>query len=235
MSKFIKLNAIISTTMLIGSFQVFANETDLENEAIQNQPIVTQVKSSNAEQFDNKIKQLLKEKLAVVEGFSADFIQDVIDTDGNVLQSATGTLAVKRPNLIHWETKAPDETLVISDGETLWFYNPFVEQVSAYNITNAVTNTPILLLTGLNDSAWEKYNVKQTDSDNFSIFSLDQSAQVKRLDLTFAKQDLVKFTVEDATGQLSHFSLSNIISEPVPQTSLFNFSMPNDVDFDDQR
>lgn len=186
-------------------------------------------------QEDSEAKQRLKEKLGLVEGFSAQFKQDVIDTDGNVLQSSTGTLAVKRPNLIHWETQAPDETLVISDGETLWFYNPFVEQVSAYTITNAVSNTPILLLSGLDESAWQEYRVEQQDSDHFSILSLNEDAQVKKLDLIFAQKDLKKFTVTDATGQLSHFNLTNIVSAPSPLDSLFTFTLPADVDFDDQR
>ncbi|KGJ98705.1 outer membrane lipoprotein chaperone LolA [Thalassotalea sp. ND16A] len=177
----------------------------------------------------------LKAKLNAVQGFSADFNQDVIDADGNVIQTATGTLAVKRPNLLNWETKAPDETLVVSDGETLWFYNPFVEQVSAFNIGNAVTNTPILLLTGLNDKAWQDYKVAQISKDEFRIESLSEDAQVKNLHLLFNNNDLVKFTVEDATGQLSHFNLSNVINTPLPAAALFEFTLPEGVDFDDQR
>jgi outer membrane lipoprotein carrier protein len=178
---------------------------------------------------------LLKAKLNAVQGFSADFNQQVIDTDGNIIQTATGTLAVKRPNLLNWETKAPDETLVVSDGKTLWFYNPFVEQVSAFNISNAVTNTPILLLTGLADEAWQDYQVTQTSDNEFSIESLNEDAQVKNLHLLFNKNDLIKFTVEDATGQLSHFHLSNVINTPLPAAALFQFTLPEGVDFDDQR
>ncbi|OUS28727.1 outer membrane lipoprotein carrier protein LolA [Thalassotalea sp. 42_200_T64] len=178
---------------------------------------------------------VLKAKLNAVQGFSADFSQDVIDADGNIIQTATGTLAVKRPNLLHWETKAPDETLVVSDGKTLWFYNPFVEQVSAFNISNAVTNTPILLLTGLNDEAWQDYKVAQISDNEFRIESLNEDAQVKNLHLLFNKNDLVKFTVEDATGQLSHFHLSNVINTPLPDAALFEFTLPEGVDFDDQR
>ncbi|WOH38353.1 outer membrane lipoprotein chaperone LolA [Thalassotalea fonticola] len=188
---------------------------------------------ANAVETDPKV--VLKDKLNTVKGFSSSFTQDVIDTDGNVLQNSSGTLAVKRPNLIYWETRAPDETLVVSDGNTLWFYNPFVEQVSAFNISNAVTNTPILLLSGLNDEAWQDYGVARINENEFRITSLNEDAQVKSLHLVFSDNDLIKFTVSDATGQLSHFNLTNLVSNPLPEDSMFIFTLPEGVDFDDQR
>ncbi|WP_082897155.1 outer membrane lipoprotein chaperone LolA [Thalassotalea crassostreae] len=190
---------------------------------------------TNVLQQDAAIKSELQLKLTAVKGFSSSFEQQVIDADGNHIQTATGKLAVKRPNLIYWETLAPDETLVVSDGKTLWFYNPFVEQVSAFNAENAVTNTPILLLSGLADEQWAQYQVKKSNPDEFTIVSLDQDAQVKKLHLKFVQQDLVQFTVEDVTGQLSHFNLENIESNTLPSDDLFKFDLPEGVDFDDQR
>ena len=180
-------------------------------------------------------QQALQLKLSSVEGFNADFTQRVIDADGNELQQSNGKLAVKRPNLIHWQTVAPDETLVVSDGETLWFYNPFVEQVSAFTVDTAVTNTPILLLSGLNENAWKDYAVKQINEHEFDIQSLNDNAQVKGLHLLFSDNTLIKFTVVDATGQISHFDLTNVVSKPLPDMSLFEFTLPEGVDLDDQR
>ncbi|WNC70305.1 outer membrane lipoprotein chaperone LolA [Thalassotalea nanhaiensis] len=190
---------------------------------------------ANATEIEIDQKAMLKDKLNTVQGFSSSFTQNVVDADGNVLQNSSGTLAVKRPNLIYWETKAPDETLVVSDGETLWFYNPFVEQVSAFNISNAVTNTPILLLSGLNDEAWQDYSVAKVTENEFRITSLNEDAQVKTLHLVFSGNDLIKFTVTDATGQLSHFNLADVVSTPLPKDSMFKFTLPEGVDFDDQR
>lgn len=51
--------------------------------------------------------------------------------DGETLVNGSGTVAVKRPNLFRWDTQKPDENLLVSDGKTVWYYNPFVEQVTA--------------------------------------------------------------------------------------------------------
>ncbi|WP_371185159.1 outer membrane lipoprotein chaperone LolA [Thalassotalea maritima] len=181
------------------------------------------------------IKHELQQKLASVAGFKAEFNQDVIDADGNLIQQSNGHLAVKRPNFLHWQTLAPDETLVISDGQTLWFYNPFVEQVSAYAINNAVANTPILLLTGLNEQAWDDYRVEKQLDDRYLIVSKDENAQVISLQLTFANGLISTFTVTDATGQLSQFRLTDMVTTPQPSPSLFMFELPEGVDLDDQR
>ena len=49
------------------------------------------------------IKSNLIQKLAKLEYFTANFNQQVLDAEGNELQNALGTLAVKKPNLVHWK------------------------------------------------------------------------------------------------------------------------------------
>ncbi|TLU66270.1 outer membrane lipoprotein chaperone LolA [Thalassotalea litorea] len=191
----------------------------------------TAVLPANAED----VKQKLIDKLEIVGGFSADFIQVVSDADGNELQQQSGILKVRRPNLIYWETVEPDETLIVSDGQTLWFYNPFVEQVSAFEVSNAVANTPILLLSDTDKALWQDYQVTSQDNSSYAITSLDENAQVKTLALTFDGDVLSAFTIEDATGQFSRFSLSNVSTKPLPALDQFNFALPEGVDFDDQR
>ena len=43
------------------------------------------------------------------------------------------------------DTKSPQETQIIADGKTLWYYDPFVQQVTAQWVKDAVNNTPFVL------------------------------------------------------------------------------------------
>ena len=90
-------------------------------------------------------------------------------------------------------------------------------------------------MSGLNDEAWQDYSVAKVTENEFRITSLNEDAQVKTLHLVFSGNDLTKFTVTDATGQLSHFNLADVVSTPLPKDSMFNFTLPEGVDFDDQR
>src|SRR5690554_5428418 len=99
-------------------------------------------------------RQVLLERLNQLTIFEADFAQQVTDAQGDVVQQLHGHLALARPNLLHWQTDAPDEMLMIADGQNLWYYNPFVEQVTIYQQDNAVAQSPLLLLLDGANEAW---------------------------------------------------------------------------------
>lgn len=200
-----------------------------------------EVKTGNVE-ISHKVsdaKSELMAKLATIKYFSANFNQQVLDADGNELQNALGTLAVNKPNLVHWNTVEPDESLIVSDGSTLWFFDPFVEQVSAYLLENAIENTPILLLTSNDPMLWKHYSVSSMNENTYLIHANDNNSQVKTLELRFKENslnnELDNFTILDATGQLSIFKLTELNQNKAPENNLFQFTIPEGVQLDDQR
>ena len=88
----------------------------------------------------------LKSRLDKVSSFHASFTQKVTDGSGAAVQEGQGDLWVKRPNLFNWHMTQPDESILVSDGKTLWFYNPFVEQATATWLKDATGNTPFMLI-----------------------------------------------------------------------------------------
>ncbi|NQZ23521.1 MAG: outer membrane lipoprotein chaperone LolA [Colwellia sp.] len=182
-------------------------------------------------------KSALMAKLATIKYFSADFTQQILDADGNELLNASGTLAVKKPNLVHWNTAEPDESLIVSDGQTLWYLNPFIEQVSAFRLDKALLNTPILLLTSNDPELWQHYSVSSMNENNFLIHTNNNNSQVKTLELRFKKNTdkLDSFTILDATGQLSIFKLSKLDQDVPPDNALFKFIISEGIELDDQR
>ncbi len=185
--------------------------------------------------IDSAAKLELMSKLAKMEKLSSNFQQSVFDEAGNLLQSGSGELAIKKPNKVRWHTKSPEESLIISDGETLWFFDPFIEQVSAHTLDNAIANTPILLLTSEDKSLWQGYQVARVKANSYSITSNDSNSQVKNLILNFNKEELTGFTITDTTGQISKFSLSEVDIKSDLKEQLFKFEIPEGVYLDDQR
>ena len=72
-------------------------------------------------------------KLLSGNGTFAPYNQKIFDEAGMELQQGSGRLSVSKPNLVNWQTTLPDESLIVSDGSNLWFYDPSVEQVSVYS------------------------------------------------------------------------------------------------------
>lgn len=175
----------------------------------------------------------LKARLAKINSFHANFSQLVTDQNGTVLQQASGELWVKRPDLFNWHTNSPDENVLISDGKTLWFYNPFVEQVTALWLKNATSDTPFMLIARNQSSDWQQYNISQ-QGDNFTLMP-KQPGTIRQFTLKVSNGGaILQFSVLEQDGQRSSYQLNNLQNGAVPMNK-FTFTPPKGVTVDDQR
>lgn len=180
--------------------------------------------------------ETLKAKLAHYQSFSAHFSQKVVDDKGNVTMQASGDMAVERPQKLYWHTAQPDETLLISDGSTLWLYNPFVEQVTLYSPKEAVGRTPMLLLSSQDPAVWNQFTIKAKGSD-FAITPKDEKdAYVTALTVKFNGDKVTGLVIDDASGQQNTVTFSDFQSPRADNPAIqFHFDPPAGVAIDDQR
>ncbi|MBU2976821.1 outer membrane lipoprotein chaperone LolA [Alteromonas sp. C1M14] len=179
----------------------------------------------------------LKQTLMGIEDYQASFDQQVTDSSGNLVQESTGTLTLARPNQLRWETHSPDESLLIADGESVWYIDPFAEQVTVMDQDNAIENNPVILLTSNDESTWEKFTVETAaDTTNtYYIEPIENNGQVRRLTITFKDGNLVSLSTADAQAQTSklHFSHIKVNAQPAP--GLFKAQFDDSFIIDDQR
>ncbi|WP_261815512.1 outer membrane lipoprotein chaperone LolA [Vibrio gallicus] len=179
-------------------------------------------------------QDVLVTRLAKTDGFSANFAQTVVSPDNEVLMQGTGKVEIARPSLFRWTTEKPDENILVSDGKTLWYYTPFVEQVSIYWQQQATEQTPFVLLTRNQASDWDKYNVIQND-DSFTLTPTDPNSTQGQFQIDInAAGTIAGFDVIEQDGQRSKFTFNHYKNE-VPAKSRFVFEIPNGVEVDDQR
>ena len=179
-------------------------------------------------------KDVLNERLAMTDGFSAKFDQKVISPDGEVVVNGNGFVNIARPNLFRWETQKPDQNLLVSDGKTLWYYNPFVEQVTIYDPEQATEQTPFVLLTRNRKSDWNAYKVTEKD-DVFTLIPKKADSSQGKFQIDINSKGIVEgFNVIEKDGQKSLFTFSDVKSGK-PAKSLFIFQLPKGVEVDDQR
>ncbi|MBY8267945.1 outer membrane lipoprotein chaperone LolA [Vibrio fluvialis] len=179
-------------------------------------------------------KETLSERLALADGFSAKFEQQVVSPDGDVVMEGNGLVDIARPSLFRWETLAPDENLLVSDGKSLWYYSPFIEQVTIYNQEQATEQTPFVLLTRNRASDWDAYQVEEK-GDVFTLTPTAVDSNQGQFQITIDSKGVVKgFNVIEQDGQKSLFTF-NDVKQQKPQTSRFKFDVPDGVEVDDQR
>jgi outer membrane lipoprotein carrier protein len=235
LSHSILLPATISILALSLLFSFDAHSLETSSIDDNRLTIISEQVTNNTVLIPNKAKHALMVKLNDIHYINAKFSQVVVNEEGDVLQEGYGTLAISKPNLVNWHTTAPDETLIISDGKDLWFYDPFIDQVSLYSFNKSIANTPVLLLTSQDPTLWSNYQVSQYQNDSYLIQSLDVSSQVKSLEIGFNGGQLSKLSLEDSTGQVSHISLIDVDFITQPKASLFKFVVLEGITVDDQR
>lgn len=178
---------------------------------------------------------LLKEKLAQFELMNADFAQRVSSPEGKILNESWGQLTILRPGKFRWQVIMPEEELIISDGLTMWFYSPFIEQVTLINLKDAIAGTPFILLSGANEKQWENYLVIK-ENNQFKVTAPNDDTQNSTFIFKFDKQNNIsQFAVIEEQGQRSEFTLSHKPLTAELDKNFFHFSIPEGVEIDDQR
>lgn len=179
-------------------------------------------------------EQTLQRKLASIKSFSASFEQQVFDAQKQLLQQGKGELMIKQPALFRFETTEPEPNLFIGDGQSLWFYNEALEQLTIYDAANEVNRTPFVLLTSTKPELWAQYNVEQ-QGEQFIIRSKDTDSPVKQLTLSFSGAALSNMQVLDINQQTSEFNFTLMQLNIELDKGLFRFTPPEHTDIDDQR
>ena len=179
-------------------------------------------------------KDELNNRLSMNDGFSADFSQQVISPEGETVMEGEGTVEIARPSLFRWSTTFPDENLLVSDGKTLWYYSPFIEQVSIYWQEQATEQTPFVLLTRNRASDWDNYKISQK-GDQFTLIPTAVDSTQGQFQINIDAKGVVKgFNVVEQDGQKGLFTFNNV-KLGKPKADRFTFTIPNGVEVDDQR
>lgn len=178
--------------------------------------------------------QQLKDKLALFEQISATFEQRVTSPEGKLLNESSGEMSISRPGKFLWQVEIPEEELIVSNGITIWYYSPFIEQVTLIDFADAIDGTPFALLAGASEKQWGDYVVTKKQN----VFNVTNPKQAQSASFIFefnSKNYIDKFVVIESQGQRSEFVLKHKSVNNPFEVSLFEFDIPEGVEVDDQR
>lgn len=178
-------------------------------------------------------KPALRGLLAKINTLQASFTQVVNDSEGQPLQSSSGNLILQQPDRVYWQVLVPDETLLIANGERVFYVDEFVEQVSIFSQKDMVSNNPLMLLTSSDDEVWEQFSVIQQNLA-YVVTPINNEGQITQLTLRFIQDELTQFTLLDNQGQVSQFTLNGtVLNMPLP-INQFSYAIPEGFSVDDQ-
>lgn len=177
----------------------------------------------------------LRDKLSAIDTLQADFAQQVFDERGELQEELEGQLTLKRPHFLRWETTFPDHSVMVADGESVWYYNAFVEQLSIFDQAQDLEQNPMLVLLSDDESAWQSFDVSYSEHFWHVRERSADYAQVS-LSVAFDEQNRIEtLRIDDGQGQVSVFALHNVeLNQSVADTR-FSVEVEEHVEIDDQR
>lgn len=176
---------------------------------------------------------LVNEFVTDVVTFAGDFEQSLIDPDGRLLETTTGTLEIQRPGQFRWVYSEPYEQWLIADGTNIWSYDVDLEQVTVKPQAEALANTPALLLGGSGE-AMEQFDYGGSFVESgvtwVRLLPVDTDSGFQRVELGFYNRQLGRMVFLDNLEQTTVVVLKDVaVNEPI-DAGRFEFVVPDDVD-----
>ena len=177
----------------------------------------------------------LRSKLATINNLTADFEQQVFDERGELQETLSGELTLQRPHFLRWETSYPDHSIMVADGEAVWYYNAFVEQLSIFDQAQNLEQNPMLVLLSDDEDAWQQFDVSY--DDNFwHVRERDATYAQVSLAVAFDEDDTLQtLHIDDGQGQVSVFELSSVTLNTLIDDTVFSVEVDDHIEIDDQR
>jgi outer membrane lipoprotein carrier protein len=172
--------------------------------------------------------------LGETQTLHAEVAQLQMDQDGRELQENRAQLVMQKPSSFSWEITEPYEELMVTDGITIWRYEPDLGQVTVQPFQDDVDRTPVMLLNGDADDIAASYEVSTAQMSatvqRFILLPRKSDRLFERLSLTFDGPVLQEMQFEDSLGQQTSLSFYQIRRNEPVAVEQFVFTPPVGVE-----
>jgi outer membrane lipoprotein carrier protein len=180
----------------------------------------------------------LQHRYEFVKDLSADIVQTTravaFGPDPSELMTSRGTVVLAKPGKLRWSYEEPEPSLVVSDGETLWIYDPeFREAQKLPAAEGFLSAAAVQFLLGEGDM--------KRDFEISALSCASDAAELKLVPRAAASYEEIHVLLDPTTGDLrrttvffvlgnvTEVAFSNIKINRDPAPSVFQPDFPADV------
>ncbi len=163
----------------------------------------------------------------------ANFIQRVFDERGRVMQTSSGRMLMRKPGQFRWDYQTPAEQVIVADGERLWAYDVDLAQVTVRKLDQALSSTPLALLSGAApiENTFTVSGVRNRDGlDWYDLTPKQPQPEFRLLRVAFKGDALISLELEDSFGQRTRLDFQKLERNPTLDPALLKFTPPPGVD-----
>lgn len=179
----------------------------------------------------------MQRRYASVETISGSF--RLTYSDQSIEQAESGEFWLKKPALMRWEYRDPEEKLFVADGRETFFYVPLDKQVTVQSFTaEELMSTPLKFLLGGQDIG-EGFLIEPVyefgdKSGGTQIVRLIPKSEAEYsfliLEIDGKSHDLRRLTIREHSGNNLEYFLTDLKTNVKVSDKKFRFKIPEDAE-----
>ena len=188
----------------------------------------------------NRIVAGIQETYARVQDLQADFVQEVWLPTAGTRQESRGVVYLRKPDRMRWETREPSRQVYVVSGRVAWHYDVQARQATRQRLPDDPRGTPASFLRDMSRLT-EDFQVafasasSPTGPEGRYLLRLTPRRPMGSLEKVVLEVEprsfrVVRFTLHDATGNVTTVRFSRIRFNPGLPDRLFRFVPPQGVE-----
>ena len=177
--------------------------------------------------------ELLDRFLDETRTFRAQFSQELLDGDGNLVESASGTFSLKRPNRFLWSYAQPFEQQIVADAANVWIHDVELAQITVSPLDGAIASSPAMLLSGdgeVRDGFEVTESFRDGPIDWIRLTPRERGVDFRLVQVGFDAGELAALILVDALGQVTSIEFHDVMVNPDIEDEFFEFNPPAGTD-----
>ena len=181
----------------------------------------------------------IQKRYETTADFEAQFVQEYVGKVMQRPQKGEGQVYFKKKGMMRWDYQTPNQKL-ISNGQTLWYYQPEENQVFVSQLSRIIKErTPLAFLAGEGNLSQEfnlvQWNEAASQEEGNYVVELAPKEPNPALAKLILTVDRKTFTVTqadviDGLGNVTRTRFMNIKTNVSHPDSFFNFTIPPGTD-----
>lgn len=175
----------------------------------------------------------LQSKYESITSIKAEFTQEV-SSKGMPAMKSEGKVWLRKPGKMRWEYKKPAKDLIVSDGKTIWLFQPDLNQVIERPASMSASSMATDFLSGIGNVEKE-FDVKLASLESVNhvliLTPKQEQSSLKKLILEVGKENSIveKTVITDHFGNQTAVTFTNIKLNTSMKDSLFRYTPPRGV------
>jgi outer membrane lipoprotein carrier protein len=177
--------------------------------------------------------QLVEQFVEDVRTMRGRFEQKLVDANGEVVETSSGTFAIRRPGQLRWAYREPYDQVLVADGQNVWSYDVDLAQVTVKAQAKVLSSTPALVLGG-SENVLDDFEVEASFEDAGTqwvrLAPRRPDSSFRSVELGFTDGSLSRMIFYDNLDQTTLVALFDVTLNEEIDPATFRFIPPEGVD-----